>query len=136
MANFTKPMRDLQNAYQVKLQQIHKNNFESFKSPLEYFINYLRYLRDFYLLQAKNLDTIGQDNLELAALITAISEYEKSESCIYNYYTEVNGVVTRRSDTESETEVLEKYSQEKTFHLNTFWSLVQLNIESWGNVKF
>lgn len=128
--------KELKTAYKRQLQQIHQTSFENFQSPLDYFITYLRFMRDAYLLQTTNIDTIGQENLELAALVTALSEYEKSEQCFHKYYKETNGVVARLCPEESDEETLSKYSKEKAFHLNAFWSLVRLNIENWGtNVK-
>ena len=127
MDSLGKDIKKLQAHYDKKLRKCHKDCLRSFGNGLDYFINYLRYLRDYYTLSGK-LENVGESNdVRMMALVAAISEYEKSQTCIRNYYRE-DGV---RLLDESPADVLEKYNKEKATHWGYFWQLVMLNIESW-----
>jgi hypothetical protein len=129
MENFRKQHKKLFTSYKKRLKTLHKQTLTS-NDPLNYFVTYLKLLRDYYLLTGPQTTEIGQDQFELASLIAAITEYEKSQSCIYNYYKIENGVAIRVVEG-TEAEILEKFSTEKAFHWEAFWNLVKLSLESW-----
>lgn len=129
MKNFKKQYKKLYKTYTKRLKTLHKQSLKS-QDPTEYFVTYLKLLRDYYLLTGPLVTEITEDQFELASLVTAISEYEKATSCINNYYLVENGVATRIIEGTDE-EVLEKFSAEKAFHWDAFWNLVKLGLESW-----
>ena len=110
-----KQYKSLLTAYNNKLQKIHKSSFNTLDNGLDYFVTYLKYLRDYYLLteHAKDIDEIV--DLKTTTLVAALSEYEKYNNCIFKYYKLENNKIERLSG-ESEEEVSKKYNLEKKFH--------------------
>ena len=101
--------------YNEKLLAEHKANFSVFNNNLDYFITYLKFLRDYYLLTAKNKNANDEIGVATATLVAACSEYEKYINCIGNYY-KLNGNTIERITDEPEEEVAKKYNLEKKFH--------------------
>ena len=131
MTEFNKEYKELYNSYNKKLLTEHKLNFSTLDNNMSYFITYLKYLRDYYLLNdniAQLEDTI---NVKTATLVAAVDEYEKYINCINNYY-KLNGNIAEKISDESEEEVAKKYNLEKNFHWTNFWQLVMTNIEGWS----
>ena len=131
MTEFNKEYKELYNSYNKKLLAEHKLSFSTLDNNMKYFITYLKYLRDYYLLTdsaAQSEDTV---NVKTATLVAAVNEYEKYVSCINNYY-KLNGNIAEKISDESEEEVAKKYNLEKKFHWTNFWQLVMTNIEGWS----
>ena len=131
MTEFNKEYKELYNSYNKKLLAEHKLSFSTLDNNMKYFITYLKYLRDYYLLNdniAQLEDTI---NVKTATLVAAVDEYEKYINCINNYY-KLNGNIAEKISGESEEEVAKKYNLEKKFHWTNFWQLVMTNIEGWS----
>ena len=131
MTEFNKEYKELYDSYNKKLLAEHKLNFSTLDNNMSYFITYLKYLRDYYLLNdniAQLEDTI---NVKTATLVAAVDEYEKYINCINNYY-KLNGNIAEKISDESEEEVAKKYNLEKNFHWTNFWQLVMTNIEGWS----
>ena len=131
MTEFNKEYKELYDSYNKKLLTEHKLNFSALDNNMSYFITYLKYLRDYYLLNdniAQLEDTI---NVKTATLVAAVDEYEKYINCINNYY-KLNGNIAEKISDESEEEVAKKYNLEKNFHWTNFWQLVMTNIEGWS----
>ena len=131
MTEFNKEYKELYNSYNKKLLAEHKLSFSTLDNNMKYFITYLKYLRDYYLLTdsvAQSEDTV---NVKTATLVAAINEYEKYINCINNYY-KLNGDIAEKISDESEEEVAKKYNLEKKFHWTNFWQLVMTNIEGWS----
>ena len=131
MTEFNKEYKELYDSYNKKLLAEHKLNFSTLDNNMSYFITYLKYLRDYYLLNdniAQLEDTI---NVKTATLVAAVDEYEKYINCINNYY-KLNGNIVEKISDESEEEVAKKYNLEKKFHWTNFWQLVMTNIEGWS----
>ena len=131
MTEFNKEYKELYNSYNKKLLAEHKLSFSTLDNNMGYFITYLKYLRDYYLLNdniAQLEDTI---NVKTATLVAAVDEYEKYINCINNYYS-LNGNKVERISDESEEEVAKKYNLEKKFHWTNFWQLVMTNMEGWS----
>ena len=131
MTEINKEYKELYNSYNKKLLAEHKLNFSTLDNNMSYFITYLKYLRDYYLLNdniAQLEDTI---NVKTATLVAAVDEYEKYVNCINNYH-KLNGNIAENISDESEEEVAKKYNLEKNFHWTNFWQLVMTNIEGWS----
>lgn len=131
MTAFSKQYKTLCDSYNKKLLAEHKANFSILNNNMDYFITYLKYLRDYYLLTDKVVDIDDTNNVKTATLVAAVSEYEKYISCIGNYY-KLNGNTIERITDEPEEEVAKKYNLEKKFHWTNFWQLVMTNIEGWS----
>lgn len=131
MTEFNKKYKKLYNSYNKKLLAEHKLSFSTLDNNMKYFITYLKYLRDYYLLTdsiAQSEDTV---NVKTATLVAAVNEYEKYINCINNYY-KLNGNIAEKISDESEEEVAKKYNLEKKFHWTNFWQLVMTNMEGWS----
>ena len=131
MTEFNKEYKELYNSYNKKLLAEHKLSFSTLDNNMKYFITYLKYLRDYYLLTdsvAQSEDTV---NVKTATLVAAVNEYEKYVNCINNYY-KLNGNIAEKISDEPEEEVAKKYNLEKKFHWTNFWQLVMTNIEGWS----
>jgi hypothetical protein len=127
MTNFKNINKDIYNIYSKKLKISHEANLTNFSNYMEYLVTYLKFMRDYYILTEPLVLESGEENLKIASIATAISEYEKYKNCINTYYFE-NG--SRKIEGTSE-EVQNKYNIEKKFHWNNFWNLVNLNMEDW-----
>ena len=131
MTEFNKEYKELYNSYNKRLLAEHKLSFSTLDNNMKYFITYLKYLRDYYLLTdsvAQSEDTV---NVKTATLVAAVNEYEKYVNCINNYY-KLNGDIAEKISDESEEEVAKKYNLEKKFHWTNFWQLVMTNMEGWS----
>lgn len=131
MTEFNKEYKKLYNSYNKKLLAEHKLSFSTLDNNMKYFITYLKYLRDYYLLTdsvAQSEDTV---NVKTATLVAAVNEYEEYVNCINNYY-KLNGNIAEKISDESEEEVAKKYNLEKKFHWTNFWQLVMTNMEGWS----
>ena len=131
MTEFNKEYKELYNSYNKKLLAEHRLSFSTLDNNMKYFITYLKYLRDYYLLTdsvAQSEDTV---NVKTATLVAAVNEYEKYVNCINNYY-KLNGNIAEKISDESEEEVAKKYNLEKKFHWTNFWQLVMTNMEGWS----
>ena len=131
MTEFNKEYKELYNSYNKKLLAEHKLSFSTLDNNMGYFITYLKYLRDYYLLTDSNAQLEDTINVKTATLVTAVDEYEKYINCINNYY-KLNGNIVEKISDESEEEVAKKYNLEKEFHWTNFWQLVMTNIEGWS----
>ena len=131
MTEFNKEYKELYNSYNKKLLAEHKLSFSTLDNNMGYFITYLKYLRDYYLLTDSNAQLEDTINVKTATLVAAIDEYEKYINCINDYY-KLNGNIAEKISDESEEEVAKKYNLEKNFHWTNFWQLVMTNIEGWS----
>lgn len=131
MTEFNKEYKKLYNSYNKKLLAEHKLSFSTLDNNMRYFITYLKYLRDYYLLTDSAAQLEDAVNVKTATLVAAVNEYEKYVNCINNYY-KLNGNIAEKISDESEEEVAKKYNLEKKFHWTNFWQLVMTNIEGWS----
>ena len=131
ITEFNKEYKELYNSYNKKLLAEHKLSFSTLDNNMKYFITYLKYLRDYYLLTDSNAQLEDTINVKTATLVAAVDEYEKYINCINNYY-KLNGNIAEKISDESEEEVAKKYNLEKKFHWTNFWQLVMTNIEGWS----
>lgn len=131
MTEFNKEYKKLYNSYNKKLLAEHKLSFSTLDNNMKYFITYLKYLRDYYLLTDSTAQVEDTVNVKTATLVAAVNEYEKYVNCINNYY-KLNGNIAEKISDESEEEVAKKYNLEKKFHWTNFWQLVMTNMEGWS----
>lgn len=131
MTNFNKEYKKLYKNYNKKLKQLHKESFATSDTPIYYFITYLQFLRDQHLLISPFTEKLGEDNVNLASIVAALSEFQKYESCIHKYYQIEGNTLTRRPEY-SEEEAKTKYMEEQSKHWEAFWNIVKLCIEGWG----
>ena len=131
MTEFNKEYKELYNSYNKKLLAEHKLSFSTLDNNMKYFITYLKYLRDYYLLTDSAAQSEDAVNVKTATLVAAVNEYEKYVNCINNYY-KLNGNSAEKISDESEEEVAKKYNLEKKFHWTNFWQLVMTNMEGWS----
>lgn len=131
MTEFNKEYKKLYNSYNKKLLAEHKLSFSTLDNNMKYFITYLKYLRDYYLLTDNTTQAEDAVNVKTATLVAAVNEYEKYVNCINNYY-KLNGNIAEKISDESEEEVAKKYNLEKKFHWTNFWQLVMTNMEGWS----
>ena len=118
----------IKKCYNKQLLGIHKRNFEEANNNMEYFVTYLKYLRDYYIINSE-INMSKEVDIKVTSIIMAIAEYDAYQTCINKYYN-VGNTITRKNQDESEEEVMEKYGQEKTLHWEKFWQFVNLNMES------
>lgn len=131
MTEFNKEYKKLYNSYNKKLLAEHKLSFSTLDNNMKYFITYLKYLRDYYLLTDSTAQVEDTVNVKTATLVAAVNEYEKYVNCINNYY-KLNGNIAEKISDESEEEIAKKYNLEKKFHWTNFWQLVMTNMEGWS----
>lgn len=130
MVKFKKNYKKLYKNYDSRLKKIHLASFTAGKSPLEYFVTYLQFLRDQHLLTSPLTETLGVDNINLTSLVAALNEYQQYENCIEKYYIVKDNSLVRRPDF-SEEEAKQKFQTEQRQHWEAFWNLVKLCIEDW-----
>ena len=130
MKEFTKEFKQLCQTYDKVLKNDHSTNFKSLTNPMGYFVDYLKFMRDYYILTEPLVLESGEENLKIATIATAVSEYEQYQSCEHKYYG-FNGEKVIYKIPGTREEVQQQYNKEKNFHWNNFWNLVRLNMEDW-----
>lgn len=130
MKEFTKEFKQLCQTYDKVLKNDHSTNFKSLTNPMSYFVDYLKFMRDYYILTEPLVQDSGEENLKIATIATAVSEYEQYQNCEHKYYG-VDGAKVIYKIPGTQEEVQQQYNKEKIFHWNNFWNLVRLNMEDW-----
>jgi len=116
MQSFKKKYKKLYKQYTKILHQYQKQALSSPEYNVEYLVAYFKLIRDYYILM-KSSTQDANEKLTIAALFSALSEYNKFKNC------------TVTDDlTKEDQQTLEK---EKALHWTNFWQLVMLNIEDW-----
>jgi hypothetical protein len=93
--NMKNQLKQLNKAYCKRLNKV---------DGLEYFIEYLKYLRDYSIINVESAEVLKASS-KVTALIVTISEFE-----------------AYRDSTEE---------KQRKFHWINFWELVKLNMEEW-----
>lgn len=130
MKEFTKEFKQLCQTYDKVLKDSHTINFKALNNCMDYFVTYLKFMRDYYTLVEPLVLETGEENRKIAAIATAVSEYEQYQNCEHKYYGFDGTQVIYKIDGTSE-EIQQLYSAEKTFHWNNFWNMLRLNMEDW-----
>lgn len=119
MTTFKKQYKDIYNQYSKQLLAVHKNNFDAINNGLDYFINYLKFLRDYHILTTEDTDNKDFVDFSIASLVAACDEYEKYKIC-----------TNMLKDKSLKKETLDSYEDKRNKHWLNFWQLVAANIES------
>lgn len=128
-----KDFKKIKKAYNKILTLRHKFNVKNLCNPLDYFVDYLKYLRDF-LIMIDYQEQNERAELSLTALIMAIDEYELYIGCLLSQPTMETTVQLIKEG--KYTEAQELHQKELEQHWRKFWHLIELNIEEWFNVNF
>lgn len=131
MIKINKEYKKLHKNYRKKLEKLHKNSLDAFQPPLEYFVTYLQLLRDKLFMEIPYTTELGENDLELVSLITALQEFENYNTCIYKFYDIKDSKVVHKAEYSAE-EALAAFQKEQTYHWEAFWNLVKLCAEGWG----
>ena len=131
MSDFKKEYKKLYKNYYKSLSKIHRKSLAHYSLPLEYFVTYLKFLRDKLLLETSYKKELGEENLELVSLITALQAFENYNTCIYKFYDVQADQVVHKAEYTAET-AQTAFQEERLYHWETFWNLVKLCIEGWG----
>ena len=130
MKNFKNKYKKLYKSYKLRLKKLYLESIGFNKTPLDYFVANLEFLRDQHLLMSPLTENIGTGNVRLASLVAALTEYQQYKTCITNYYI-VNGKsITRRPEFSEEAARIE-FQKERQQHWDAFWNLVKFGIEDW-----
>lgn len=124
MKTFKKEFKDLYKAYEQQLKRCRSLNLEGITNSMDYFVTYLKFMRDYYILTEPLIAENGEENLKIASLATAISAYTRYQTC-------KNWCDSLEASTNKDETLLKKYSTEKDFHWNSFWNIIRLNMEAW-----
>ena len=108
---FKKDYKKLCSAYNKRLRNTQRNKVLSLENTLDYFVTYLKFIRDYFILTEPPINDKGEENYKITTIAAAISEYQQYiASC--NTIEYINGQAIN-----SETEAsLNKYTIEKQFH--------------------
>lgn len=129
MNSFKKQFKELYKFYDKELKKCHEINFKNLNNNLDYFITYVRFMRDYYILTENVYDPI--QNQKIYYLCLAVQEYDAYYNCIYDYYNISKNIVEIKDKTKTKAEVDEEYRAEMNKHINNFWLIVKDNIEGW-----
>ena len=124
-----KDQKQTQKIYSKALIKFSKMSLYDPECSKDYFILYLKYLRDMKILADSTLTL--ESNTQVITLGAAISAYFSYIDCINKYYNISRTTIERKNKELSEEETQKKYSEEKMFYFKSFWEIVQNNFESW-----
>lgn len=109
MKTFKKEFKDLCKTYEQQLKKYHLLNLEDITNNLNYFVTYLKFMRDYYILTEPLITETGEENLKIASLATAISAYTKYQTC-------KNWCDSLEASENKDELLFKKYNVEKDFH--------------------
>lgn len=96
----------LNRAYSKKIKEIHEDFFVKKETGLALFVEYLRYLRDTFIIETPvAMIDDAFTKTKIATLVTAIAEFDMYKAC--------------------------QEENKKVFHWNNFCELIKLNMEEW-----
>lgn len=124
-----KDIKQVRKLYKKLLNKYNKSALNNPEIITDYFIVYLKYLRDMRV--AVEPVTSLEQNSYIVTLGAAISAYNSYVNCINKYYDVSRTLVERKNKELSEEEVHKQYTNEKLFYFNSFWEIVKTNFESW-----
>lgn len=126
--------KKIKKVYSKNLKKLFKNTLNNSEYILPLIVEFLKNLRDQYIVSeqlATEIDGTRQENLKIITIAAAIAEYEAYISCIDKYYIVEGNSISRINQNSSEEETLNKYTLEKNYHWACFWEYIKLNLESW-----
>jgi len=127
---FKKKYHKLYKLYDKQLKEAHKVSYREFLNPMDYFIKYLKFMRDYYILTSDKKDTMS--SIKIASLTAAISEITDYSACIEKYFdVDLAKVDVHPKDGKSYMEAMTNYLEDSQKHWSTFWALVSTNMQNW-----
>lgn len=129
MNDFKKEYRKLYKYYKKELLHINNFNMTHILCNLDYFITYLRFIRDFLLLTDSDINP--ENNMKIASLCAAIAEYEQYSTCFSKFYTVVNNVPIKIDKAKTNEQVANEYNAARQLHWKLFCDLIQTHMEGW-----
>ena len=106
--------------YKSRLLDLHNESIENINNPMLYFIDYLKFMRDFYLIATPETDTSEETDIKISSLMLAID--------VYNKYMDCKTLLADQTINEAEHKKLEEDKQQFLGH---FWALIAANMEDW-----
>lgn len=128
--NKNKDIDTVKKIYKNKLRRINKNVSNLKDTPVEYLVEALRFLRDYFSVTLPLINKDGTENYVITSIHTAICEWEDYNSCIHKYYKYADGKLERKIQGTAE-EVGKKFNDELNRHWNNFWTIVADNMGGW-----
>lgn len=128
---FAKKYKDLYKFYDKELKKSHKINFSALNNNLDYFITYIRFMRDYYILTEDEYDPLKNEKIYYLCL--AVQEYDAAQNCIHDYYNVSKNMVEIIDKTKTKEEIDVLYRLEKNLHINNFWTIIKEKMEWWLN---
>ena len=119
---FKTKYKNIYEAYTTKLIDCHKNSLKDITNPMPYFVNYLKFMRDFYLLTTPEDDNSEETNVKISSIMAAVEAYDKYKAC---------AEFLKQPDQTAKEEELKKLQESKQQLLDNFWKLVAVNMEDW-----
>ena len=127
---FEKKYHKLYKLYDKQLKKAHKEAYKEFMNPMDYFITYLKFMRDYYILSSEEKNT--KNSIKIASLTSAVSEITDYTNCIEKYFNiDKTKADVQPKDGKSFVDAMTDYLVESEKHWTTFWALVSTNMQSW-----
>lgn len=135
MEDFKRKYKKLYKTHQKVLKQAQNSIMDNFENCLDFFTSYIRYMRDYYLLNYP--DHLGKNDemgLRILSLMLAVDEIELYDKCIGHYFIQENGTIRHKPEYDFTSATI-AYTKEKMDHWTKFWSLVSTNMIGWFDTK-
>ena len=114
---FDKEFKPIANGYNEKLLSCHYEAFNKAEKPIEYIANYIKFLRDYYLITTPDDDNTEETAMKVSNLMAAAAEYE--------HYTELKDALNEKGLAE---DTVKKYREEKSASWKNFIQLLAINL--------
>ena len=123
MESFKKEFKQLYTTYEKSLKKLATDSLSTPSIFIDYFINYLKFLRDYLILTEPLVLESGEENLKIATLASAIATYEKYQTCnnFYNTFERTLKMMLRHNLISTEQAIFQammKYDGEQLFELS------------------
>lgn len=114
---FDKEFKPIADGYNEKLLSCHYEAFNKAEKPIEYIANYIKFLRDYYLITTPEDDNTEETAIKVSNLMAAVVEYDR--------YTELKEALNKKELAE---DIAKKYQEEKNTHWKNFIQLLAINL--------
>ena len=114
---FDKEFKPIANGYNEKLLSCHYEAFNKAEKPIEYIANYIKFLRDYYLITTPDDDNTEETAMKVSNLVAAAAEYDR--------YTELKDALNEKGLAE---DTVKKYREEKSASWKNFIQLLAINL--------
>lgn len=114
---FDKEFKIIVDGYNEKLLSCHYEAFNKAEKPIEYIANYIKFLRDYYLITTPEDDNTEETAIKVSNLMAAVVEYD--------HYIELKNMLNEKELAEN---TIKKYQEEKSTHWKNFIQLLAINL--------